>query len=115
MASIKTLSEIKQKIKNSKAIVLTVQELIYRVSDGETAIERSRCFNCGNCARLCPKAFKLDLKSIRFEGKKVPVVLRQSDRDGAIKIAEELKSMILTGKFPLEKPTGKLDFARIIK
>ena len=80
-----------------------------------TGIERSRCFNCGNCARLCPKAFKLDLKSIRFEGKEVPVVLRQSDRDGAIKIAEELKSMILTGKFSLAEPTGKLDFARIIK
>ncbi len=79
------------------------------------AIDRSRCFNCGNCAHLCPKAFKLDLKTIKFEGNDVPVVLRQSDRYGAILLAEELKSMILKGEFPLTKPTGKLDFAEKVK
>jgi putative methanogenesis marker 16 metalloprotein len=79
------------------------------------AIDRSRCFNCGNCARLCPEAFKLDLKSILFEGNKIPVVLRQSDRAGAIMLAEQLKHMILNEEFQLEKPTGKLDFAESIK
>jgi len=79
------------------------------------AIDRSRCFNCGNCARLCPEAFKLDLKSISFEESEIPVVLRQSDRAGAIMLAEQLKLMILNEEFQLEKPTGKLDFAESIK
>lgn len=79
------------------------------------AIDRSRCFNCGNCAWLCPEAFKLDLKSISFEGNNIPVVLRQSDRAGAILLAEQLKRMILKEEFPLKKPTGELDFAESIK
>ena len=80
-----------------------------------TAINRSRCFNCGACVRLCPEAFKLDLKTIKFEGQDIPIVLRQSDRYGAIMLAEELKSMILKGVFSLKHPTGKLDFAEIVK
>ncbi len=80
-----------------------------------TAIDRSRCFNCGLCARLCPEAFKLDLKTVKFEGQDIPIVLRQSDRYGAIMLAEQLKSMILKGEFPLKHPTGKLDFAEILK
>jgi ferredoxin len=79
------------------------------------AIDRSRCFNCGTCARLCPDAFKLDLKSIPFEESEIPIVLRQSDRAGAIMLAEQLKLMILNEEFQLEKPTGKLDFAESIK
>ena len=79
------------------------------------AIDKSRCFNCGTCARLCPDAFKLDLKSIPFEESEIPIVLRQSDRAGAIMLAEQLKLMILNEEFQLEKPTGKLDFAESIK
>ena len=80
-----------------------------------SAIDRSSCFNCGNCTHLCPEAFDLDLKSIEFEGNNVPIVLRQSDRYGAIKLAEQLKSMIIKGDFPLRKPTGKLHFAKTLK
>ncbi|MFX1327072.1 MAG: methanogenesis marker 16 metalloprotein [Promethearchaeota archaeon] len=80
-----------------------------------SAIDRSRCFNCGNCTHLCPEAFNLDLKSIKFEDSDIPIVLRQSDRYGAIKLAEQLKSMILKGKFPLKEPTGELDFAKSVK
>ena len=80
-----------------------------------TGIDRSRCFNCGNCAYLCPEAFELDLKTIKFEGKDVPIVLRQSDRNGAITLAEQLKSMILNGEFPLKKPISKLKFAKAVK
>ncbi|MFX0035058.1 MAG: methanogenesis marker 16 metalloprotein [Candidatus Hermodarchaeota archaeon] len=80
-----------------------------------SAIDRSRCFNCGNCTHLCPEAFNLDLKSIKFEDSDIPIVLRQSDRYGAIKLAEQLKSMILKGKFLLNEPTGELDFAESIK
>ena len=78
-------------------------------------IDRSRCFNCGTCATLCSKAFHLDMKSINFEGNEVPIVLRQSDRHGAIKLAEDLKNRILKGKFPLKKPTGNLDFEDAMK
>ncbi len=80
-----------------------------------TTIDRSRCFNCGNCARLCPSAFDLDLKTILFEERRIPIVLRQSDRHGAIKHAQQLKFMILNGDFRLENPTGKLDFAKSVK
>jgi putative methanogenesis marker 16 metalloprotein len=78
-------------------------------------IDRSRCFNCGSCATVCPDAFQLNMKSIKFEGKDIPIVLRQSDRNGAIKLADELKLMILKGEFPLEEPTGILDFAESVK
>jgi len=82
----------------------------------DSGIDRSRCFNCGMCVIECPDdAFIADLKSVNFEGKEVPIVLRQSDRFGAIKLARELKTMILEGKFVLEKPTGKLEFAERMK
>jgi len=80
-----------------------------------SAIDRSRCFNCGTCTHLCPEAFELDLKRVNFEGNYVPIVLRQSDRHGAIKLAEHLKSMILKGDFPLKKPVSKLHFAKRVK
>ncbi|MFW9772300.1 MAG: methanogenesis marker 16 metalloprotein [Candidatus Thorarchaeota archaeon] len=80
-----------------------------------SGIDRSRCFNCGNCSHLCPKAFKLDLKKVKFEKSEIPVVLRQSDRYGAILLAEQLKSMILEGVFPLKKPMAKLIFAKTVK
>ncbi|MFX0153988.1 MAG: methanogenesis marker 16 metalloprotein [Candidatus Hodarchaeota archaeon] len=86
------------------------------IKDGMiSAIDRSRCFNCGNCTHLCPEAFELDLKKVNFEGNEVPIVLRQSDRHGAIKLAEQLKTMILKGDFPLKKPISKLKFAKFVK
>ncbi|TFF98812.1 MAG: methanogenesis marker 16 metalloprotein [Promethearchaeota archaeon] len=79
--------------------------------DMKNGINRSRCFNCGTCVVVCPKdAFEVDLKTIKFEGKDIPIVLRQSDRHGAIKLAEELKNMILKQKFKLKTPTAKLEF-----
>ena len=78
-------------------------------------INRSRCFNCGTCTHLCPEAFQLDLKTVKFEGNDLPIVLRQSDRNGAIMLAEELKAMILKGEFPFKKPVAKLDFADEVK
>jgi len=79
--------------------------------DIKKGIDRSRCFNCGTCVVVCPKdAFEVDLKTIKFEGKDIPIVLRQSDRYSAIKLAEELKNMILEQKFELKTPTAKLEF-----
>ena len=80
-----------------------------------TAIDRTRCFNCGNCTHLCPEAFKLDLKKVKFEDSELPIILRQSDRYGAIKLAEQLKSMILKREFPLKKPISRLQFAKTVK
>ncbi|MBD3342750.1 MAG: methanogenesis marker 16 metalloprotein [Candidatus Lokiarchaeota archaeon] len=77
----------------------------------KSGIDRKRCFNCGTCYFLCPeKAFNADLKTVTFEGKDIPVVLRQSDRHGAIKLANQLKDMILKGEFVLKEPTDKLEF-----
>lgn len=78
-------------------------------------VDRARCFNCGTCTAICPDAFQLDMKTIKFEGKDIPIVLRQSDRNGAIRLAEELKLKILKGEFPLENPISKLSFADSVK
>lgn len=85
--------------------------------DIKNGINRTRCFNCGTCAVICPKdAFDADLMKVKvtFESKnkekEIPIVLRQSDRNGAIKLAKDLKNMILKGEFPLKKPTGDLEF-----
>jgi putative methanogenesis marker 16 metalloprotein len=76
-----------------------------------TSIDRSRCFNCGTCVFFCSKnAFECDLKTISFEGEDIPIVLRQSDRFNAIKLAKELKNLILKGMFELKEPTGNLNF-----
>jgi putative methanogenesis marker 16 metalloprotein len=80
-----------------------------------SGIDRSRCFNCGNCVKICPDAFKLDLKQVKFEGNDIPIVLRQSDRYGAILLAEQLKSMILKEEFPLKEPISELEFASEVK
>ena len=74
-------------------------------------IDKNRCVNCGTCAIICPKkAFDIDLKTVNLDDKKIPVILRQSDRSGAIKLAEELKQKILNGDIELKEPTGKLEF-----
>ncbi|HUI39452.1 MAG TPA: methanogenesis marker 16 metalloprotein [Methanothrix sp.] len=61
---------------------------------------KERCFNCGLCATQCVGgAFRGNLGAINFEGRKIPVVLRQSDRARAIKLADRLKQQILDGSF----------------
>ncbi|TFG07940.1 MAG: methanogenesis marker 16 metalloprotein [Promethearchaeota archaeon] len=77
----------------------------------KTGIDRTRCFNCGSCAVVCPEnAFNAELKSIHYKGKEIPVVLRQSDRHGAIKLATQLKNLIIDGEFVIKEPTDKLEF-----
>jgi Fe-S-cluster-containing hydrogenase component 2 len=74
----------------------------------EGGIDESKCFNCGTCIRLCTKkAFIGDLGEMKFKNKKVPVKLRQSDRNGAVSLMEDLKDRIINGKFPLVLPTAK--------
>ncbi|MBD3193777.1 MAG: methanogenesis marker 16 metalloprotein [Candidatus Lokiarchaeota archaeon] len=88
-----------------------------RAFDLKKGIDRSRCFNCGTCYYVCPEdAFDIDLKSVKVKlkgmtnEKTIPVVLRQSDRNGAIKLAERLKKMILQGEFKLKEAMDPLEF-----
>jgi hypothetical protein len=48
-----------------------------------------------------------ELGEMDYKGKKVSVKLRQSDRNGAVLLMNELKEKILKGTFPLALPTGK--------
>jgi len=74
----------------------------------ESGIDRFLCFNCGTCVWTCPKEVAQGrLGEIEWDGKKIPVRLRQSDRNGAIRLMNELKVQIIRGEFPLTLPTSK--------
>ncbi len=68
------------------------------------------CFHCGLCSTVCPFAvFSCRLGAIRLKtatgiARTVPVVLRQSDRQRAMRQAEELKERILNGSFRMAEP-----------
>lgn len=72
------------------------------------------CFHCGICVGACPgRAFRCRLGSIRMKspGEKtrdIPVVLRQSDRLRAIKLAEDLKRRIIEGSFKITEPVERI-------
>jgi putative methanogenesis marker 16 metalloprotein len=71
------------------------------IFDG-TAVKRDevRCFHCGLCVSACPSgAFRSSLGSIHLDNITVPVVLRQSDRFRALRLAEDLKRRITDGSF----------------
>ena len=76
--------------------------------------DESLCFHCGLCASECPNgAFQCNMGAIRMKtasGKirTVPVVLRQSDKLGALKLAEELKRRILDGSFKMSQPVESI-------
>ncbi|NVM53199.1 MAG: methanogenesis marker 16 metalloprotein [Candidatus Helarchaeota archaeon] len=73
-------------------------------------INRSLCFNCGTCINLCSgKAFKGNLGTITISARDIPIITRQSDRFGALKLANELKEKILSGEFKLSLPVSKFD------
>jgi putative methanogenesis marker 16 metalloprotein len=71
--------------------------------------DKKRCFNCGLCISLCTGgAFKGRLGTIDFDGSKIPIVLRQSDRSRAIKLAEKLKKQLLDGSFKMTQMVDHL-------
>ncbi len=77
----------------------------------DVGIDRSLCFNCGNCVSLCTEnAFKGTLGTIKVSKRNVPITLRQSDRYGASKLATELKKKILAGEFKISSPVSKIKF-----
>lgn len=70
-------------------------------------IDTARCTNCGTCVRECPGgAFVGNLGTLVFDNRKVPVVLRQSDRARALRLCEDLKDRILRRRFTL---TAKME------
>ncbi len=72
-------------------------------------IDRFRCINCGTCSRLCPEGvFTENLGSLTFCGRKVPIVLRQSDRARALDLCRQLKDRIAQGGFLLSEKLGDL-------
>lgn len=74
----------------------------------KTGINRLLCFNCGTCVWTCPKEVAEGrLGEIEWNGKITPVRLRQSDRNGAIRLMNELKVQIIRGYFPVTLPTSK--------
>lgn len=75
---------------------------------GKLVLDRYLCFNCGLCSTLCPAGvfiaklgnIKTNLNCCDAESyREVPIVLRQSDRKRAQKMAEELKNKLMEGSF----------------
>jgi putative methanogenesis marker 16 metalloprotein len=76
---------------------------------GQISRDKERCFNCGLCTSQCiGGAFKGNLGAINFERKKIPIVLRQSDRSRAIKLAEKLKLQILEESFRITQMVERI-------
>lgn len=76
---------------------------------GRVKQNKERCFNCGLCINQCVGGvFRGSLGTINFEGRKIPIVLRQSDRARAIRLAEMLKQQILDGSFKMTQMVDHL-------
>lgn len=83
--------------------------------EGNRALrDGSMCFHCGLCVSECPNgAFRCRMGAIRMESasgkvRTVPVVLRQSDKLRALKLAEDLKRRILEGSFRMAEPVERI-------
>jgi putative methanogenesis marker 16 metalloprotein len=76
-------------------------------------IDRSRCVNCGACVRACEQgAFQGNIGDahVTIEGRKmvIPIVCRNSNREGAIKTMNDLKRRILEGSFQLRGKSANI-------
>jgi putative methanogenesis marker 16 metalloprotein len=90
--------------------VCIVEELCpTRAFSRSRGIDEKRCFNCGACISICPEdAFEGEMGCINVENMKIPITLRQSNRNEASSLAEKLKSMILKEEFLITKPIDYL-------
>ena len=76
---------------------------------GGGRIDGDLCCNCGHCVSVCVGgAFTAGMGSIPLHGRTIPIVLRHSDRKGAIKLADELKKLVEAGLFLLTEPVEQL-------
>jgi len=65
-------------------------------------IDAGMCVVCGSCVSSCVGGvFSADLGDVSCNGTKIPITLRQSDRNRAERSAEDLKRMIEEGKWCL--------------
>ena len=76
-------------------------------------IDRSRCVNCGACVRACEQgAFQGELghAHVTIEGRSmvIPIVCRNSNREGAVKTMNDLKRRILDGSFQLRSKSANI-------
>ncbi|MDM7935439.1 MAG: methanogenesis marker 16 metalloprotein [Methanothrix sp.] len=82
--------------------------------DGQRAErDEALCFHCGLCSVKCPSgAFRCEMGSLHVETASgrllIPVVLRQSDRLRALRLAEDLKERILDGSFEVTQPVERI-------
>jgi putative methanogenesis marker 16 metalloprotein len=86
-------------------------------NNGKLVLDRFLCFNCGLCSTLCPAGvftarlgtIKANLKCCEAESyREVPIVLRQSDRKRALKMAEDLKEKVNDGSFRIGQMVDRL-------
>ncbi|MCS3923624.1 methanogenesis marker 16 metalloprotein [Methanosalsum natronophilum] len=81
--------------------------------NSKLSLDRYLCFNCGLCSTLCENdVFIANLGQVNFEmdgnQHNVPIVLRQSDRKRAEKIAQDLKYQVIKGNFKLSHMVEKI-------
>jgi uncharacterized protein (DUF39 family) len=77
------------------------------------AIDRSRCMNCGACVRACEQGcFKGRLGDVHvtIDGRNmvIPIVCRNSNREGAVRSMNDLKRRILDGSFQLRDKSADI-------
>ena len=81
---------------------------------GKICRDEALCFHCGLCVSVCPSAvFSCRLGVVRLKRngaavRSIPVVLRQSDRLRAERMAEDLKRRIQVGDFRMTLPVKSI-------
>ncbi len=87
-------------------------------NNGKLVLDRYLCFNCGFCSTLCSAGvFTASLGSIKADMqccdgesyREVPIVLRQSDRKRALKMAEDLKEKVKDGSFRMGQMVERIE------
>lgn len=77
--------------------------------NGRPRLDRNTCFNCGLCSTVCAgEVFRARLGNIQVQHTLVPIVLRQSDRLRALRLARLLKRYVLDGSFVISKPVSRI-------
>jgi putative methanogenesis marker 16 metalloprotein len=78
------------------------------------AIDRSRCVNCGACVIACEqgsfKGFLGDVKTtIAGQDRIMPIVCRNSNREGAVRTMNDLKKRLLDGSFIMREKVANIN------
>jgi putative methanogenesis marker 16 metalloprotein len=78
----------------------------------DESIDYKKCYYCGTCVAFClQKEVCLgNLGQVAIGDKKIPIVLRHSDRIRAEKLAKKLKADLLSSTFTLSEPVGEIKY-----